>query len=224
MKASLRLVGESRSPVMVIDQATGHAADLIALAAALAPFPPSAGNNYPGVRRIITPEDKAADAYVRRLLAVVEPLLGGGFHVGAYELLEASFSMVTATPDSLTAPQRAPHFDSTSPNYLALLHYLSDTPGTGTAFFRQRDTGIEVVDADNVGRFVAAARIATPAEGYIHGSTAQFEQIDAVEGIPDRLVIYRGGLLHSGIIPPDMPFSADPQAGRLTANIFIAGC
>ncbi|WP_260600382.1 DUF6445 family protein [Sphingomonas endolithica] len=46
----------------------------------------------------------------------------------------------------------------------------------------------------------------------------------AVAGIPDRLVIYRGALLHSGIIPPDMPFSANPHAARLTANIFIAGC
>lgn len=206
---------------MVIDDVTGDVAAVVALAAALAPFPASAGNHYPGVRRIITAGDGAAHAYVRRLLATVEPLIVGGFHIGRPELLEASFSMVTAAPDALTPPQRAPHFDSASPNYLALLHYLSDTPGTGTAFFRQCETGIETVDADNVSRFVAAARAGLLSEGYIQGSTAHFEQIDAVEGVPDRLVIYHGALLHSGIIPPGMPLSADPRSGRLTANIFI---
>jgi len=38
---------------------------------------------------------------------------------------------------------RIPNFDSTDPNYLALLHYLRVPPDTGTAFFRQRSTGIE---------------------------------------------------------------------------------
>jgi hypothetical protein len=36
-------------------------------------------------------------------------------------------------------------------------------------------------------------------------------------------VIYHGNLLHSGIIPPDMSFSADPREGRLTANFFLLG-
>jgi len=41
--------------------------------------------------------------------------------------------------------------------------------------------------------------------------------------VRDRLAIYRGSMLHSGIIPPDMAFSADPRLGRLTANIFVKG-
>ena len=44
-----------------------------------------------------------------------------------------------------------------------------------------------------------------------------------VEGVPDRLVIYRGNLLHSGIIPTDMPMSDHPRTGRLTANLFVKG-
>jgi len=44
-----------------------------------------------------------------------------------------------------------------------------------------------------------------------------------VAGTADRLAIYQGCLLHSGIIPPDMDFSDDPRRGRLTANIFIKG-
>ena len=44
-----------------------------------------------------------------------------------------------------------------------------------------------------------------------------------VEGVADRLVIYRGSLLHSGIIAPGTPLSADPRHGRLTANLFVLG-
>jgi hypothetical protein len=44
-----------------------------------------------------------------------------------------------------------------------------------------------------------------------------------VEAVPDRLIIYHGSLLHSGIIPPGMKLSADPREGRLTANLFVRG-
>ncbi len=142
-----------------------------------------------------------------------------------FDLIEASFSMITAPPATLLPAQRAPHFDSTDPDYIAILHYLSDTPGTGTAFYRQRATGIEVVDEANLSRFVTTARrdaAARPAT-YINGTDAHFEQIAAVEGVPDRLVIYRGNLLHSGIIPLDMSMSDNPRIGRLTANLFVKG-
>ncbi|MES1158551.1 MAG: DUF6445 family protein, partial [Terricaulis silvestris] len=48
-----------------------------------------------------------------------------------------------------------------------------------------------------------------------------YEQIGRVEGIADRMVIYDGSLLHSGIVPPDAELSPDPLHGRLTANFFI---
>jgi hypothetical protein len=94
----------------------------------------------------------------------------------------------------------------------------------GTAFFRQRATGIELVDDRNVEHFVTTARrVNGDLSGYTHGSNQHYEQIGQVEGVRDRLAIYRGSMLHSGIIPPDMAFSADPRLGRLTANIFIKG-
>jgi hypothetical protein len=55
------------------------------------------------------------------------------------------------------------------------------------------------------------------------GRTNSSSRFGAVEGIVDRIVIYQGSLLHSGIIPPGMNFSADPREGRLTANIFVRG-
>lgn len=223
MTPALRHVGAGRHPVVLVDGFSGDPAVVRALAAKLAPFPP-ASNHYPGVRRTLTPIDHDGWAYVERTLRAAAPFIGGAFDMDSFDLVEASFSMVTASPASLAPAQRAPHFDSFDPKHLAVMHYLSDTPGTGTAVFRQRATGIEAVDATNVSAFIAEAkRAGAAASGYIVGSTDAFEEIGRVEGIADRLVIYQGRLLHSGIIPEGMTFSADPRIGRLTANIFIQG-
>jgi hypothetical protein len=213
--------------VVVVDDLTGSPADVVALAEQLAPFPANRYNYYPGVRRIITEADTAAFAYVERLCQDAAPFIAGAFDVDGFDLLEASFSMVTTPPSALSRPQRSPHFDSTDPKYFALLHYLRVPPGTGTAFFRQRSTGIERVTDANIARFVPtaerdSARLA-PGSGYIGDSNAFFEQVAAVEAVADRLLIYQGGLLHSGLIPADMKMSADPREGRLTANIFVRG-
>jgi len=221
MKPELRRVGEAQSPVVVIDDFTGAVDEVVELAAAMAPFPSSAGNYYPGLRRSIVPGEPAY-TYIKRLMEAAAPFVGGGFDVDTFDLLDASFSMVTAPPATLAVAQCAPHFDSTDRDYIALLHYLSDTPGT--AFFRQRATGIEIVDDGNIAAFVGTARrVNASLSGYIHGSNQHYEQIGQVEGVRDRLAIYRGAMLHSGIIPPDMIFSPDPRAGRLTANLFIKG-
>jgi hypothetical protein len=213
-------VGACAEPVVVIDEFTGATGELVEIAAALAPFP-AASNNYPGLRRVIGPSDAAAAAYVERMLEAAAPFIGGGFDVDSFRCVEASFSLVTTPPTELSPPQRAPHFDSTNPGHLALLHYLVDAPGSGTGFFRQRSTGIEVVDETNVRRFVATATQEGGGPGYIAGGDPRFEEIGRVEAVRDRLVIYRGALLHSGIIPPELPLSADPRRGRLTANLFV---
>ncbi|MDB5723137.1 MAG: hypothetical protein JWP15_3755, partial [Alphaproteobacteria bacterium] len=192
MKPELRRFGESRSPVVVIDGFSGDIGAIRALAAAIAPFPADHGTNYPGLRRILTEQDDAF-SYVNRTLTDAAPFIGGGFGCDSFDLLEASFSMVTARPESLLAQQRAPHFDSPDPNYLAVLHYLSDTPGTGTAFYRQRSTGIETIEPANLDRFVAHARRESAGlAGYTNGSTAAFEQIGLIEAVPDRLIVYQG--------------------------------
>lgn len=221
MTPQLVRVGRSQAPVVIIDGFSGDIAAIRAVAAEMTPFP-EATNYYPGLRRIIGQADAAAMAYVDASLRRAAMFLAGGFGAKTFGLLEASFSIVTTPSAELAAVQRAPHFDSIEPRYIALLHYLSDTPGTGTAFYRHRATGVERVDAANVDRFVSAAKRESPGfNGYIQGSNRWFEQIGEVRAVPDRLVIYQGALLHSGIIPPDLPFIADPSDGRLTANIFV---
>ena len=154
-------------------------------------------------------------------------MTSGTFDIEGFTLTEASFSMVTTAPSDLSPPQRAPHFDSPDPKHYALLHYLHVPAGSGTAFYRQRSTGIERVTEGNLAQFVTCAKreaaLLLDDSGYIAGSDEFFEQVATVEAVPDRLLIYQGGLLHSGIIPDGMSFSSDPREGRLTANLFVLG-
>jgi hypothetical protein len=227
VRPELRRFGHSQSPVVVIDEFSGDAEAVATMADALGPFSNVRSGYYPGVRRFITHQDRDADQYVDRTCREAAKFIAGAFEVGEFSLLEASFSMVTAAPSELLPPQRAPHFDSPDQSYLALLHYLRVPPDSGTAFYRQRSTGIERVTERNLGQFVGAAtresaQLSDDA-GYIQGSDEFYEQIGAVEAVPDRLLIYQGSLLHSGIIPRDMPLSPDPRVGRLTANLFVMG-
>jgi hypothetical protein len=226
VRPELHRIGESQSPIVVIDEFSGELGPILEIATALAPYPPHT-NYYPGLRRVITRADEAADAYVVETCERAGQFIAGAFDMDRFDLLEASFSMVTTDPAKLSPAQRAPHFDTTDQKHLALLHYLRVPAGTGTAFYRQRSTGIERVTESNLEQFVRvakadAARLPT-GSGYIQGSDHFFEQIGAVEAVPDRLVIYHGSLLHSGIIPEGMAFSSDPREGRLTANLFVRG-
>ena len=220
MKPQLRRVGAAGHPVVVVDGFSGGVDAVVGIAAALAPFPSSHGTYYPGLRRVILDADTDAMSYVERTLQAAAPFVGGGFDCDGFDLIEASFSLVTADPKTLAPAQRGPHFDSVDPDYLAVMHYLAETPGT--AFYRQRSTGIEAVTAANQGDFVSHARRESAVlTGYLNASNAAFEQVGRVEGVADRLVVYQGRLLHSGLIPPDLPLSPDPRVGRLTANFFI---
>jgi len=210
----------------MIDDFSGEVDRIVNIAADLAPYPAQM-NYYPGVRRVITRADAAADAYVEETCQRAAQFIGGAFEIDRFDLIEASFSIVSRKPSDLSPAQRAPHFDTTDPKHLALLHYLRVPPSSGTGFYRQRPTGIERVTEANLDRFVRTARTDAaqlpPESGYIERSDEFYEQIAAIEAVPDRLIIYQGSLLHSGIIPPDMNFSADPREGRLTANLFVRG-
>jgi hypothetical protein len=227
LRPELRRIGTEQNPVVIVDEFSGRVDEILEIAERLAPYPALRRNYYPGVRRMISPEDTDADAYVEETCERAGQFIAGAFDVDGFDLIEASFSMVTIAPSDLSPAQRAPHFDSPDPKYYALLHYLRVPARSGTAFYRQRSTGIERVSEANIDRFISTAKREAaelaPDSGYISGSDRFFEQIAAIEAIPDRLLIYQGSLLHSGIIPHDMNFSRDPREGRLTANLFVRG-
>jgi len=216
----LHRVGKSATPVLQVD-GIGAAPDRVrGLAAALGPLLP-ARNNYPGLRRIVSEVDGEAFAYFVDLLNAASPFIAGAFDLDGFDLIEASFSLVTLPPERLSSVQRAPHFDSVDPDLFAVLHYL--TPTEGTAFYRHRESGIELLDDRCVDDYVRAVKSLPAASGYVFGSNRDFEMTGSVDGRSGRLVAYPGRLLHSGRIPPDFVGSSDPLVGRLTANMFIRG-
>lgn len=223
MSAKLHHVGSGQHRVVVVDDVLGDLAPILTLARALAPFPP-AGNYYPGHRHVIA-ADEPANAYVSALMQAVAPYIAGAFGRERFRVAEASFSMVTTPPAALTGPQRAPHFDTTDPDHLAVLHYLNVPGGGGTAFYRHRATRTEMVTKANVDRFVSTAmaesRQLDPDSGYVTGDHLHYEMLFAVPARPGRLLIYSGALLHSGLIPDSVPLTPDPREGRLTGNFFV---
>ena len=111
---------------------------------------------------------------------------------------------------------------------IALVHYLGEEDGDGTAFFRHRATGFETIDRDRSALYFpqldAELRIGgMPAQAYVHEDTRLFERIAGVEARFNRAAIYPSALLHSGAIRPDARLDADPATGRLTVTAFLVG-
>lgn len=215
-------VGREREPVVQVDdllRAPGAVVDFAAAEGRFAPVYGPAGG-YPGLRT-----DAPID-YVKAVVHTLDPVIRQAFGLEGVKLgrAECSLSLVTLPPGELVPSQRMPHIDTTNPLQFAFLHYLCPPAFGGTAFYRHRRTGFEALTPGRLDRYEAARAEEEPhepPEGYILGDTAHFEQIAAVDAEPNRLVVYRSRLLHSGRIPPGAPLSADPRAGRLTANTFL---
>ncbi|MDE2437472.1 MAG: hypothetical protein KGM49_14545, partial [Sphingomonadales bacterium] len=70
--------------------------------------------------------------------------------------------------------------------------------------------------------FVAgASQEAAGLSGYFASGMAGYEEIGRVTARYGRLGIWRGNVLHSGLIHANTAFSPDPRLGRLTLNLFL---
>ena len=150
-----------------------------------------------------------------------------GFRQGI-SLDVSTFSLVTLAPEDLAPIQRIPHYDHASGEVVAIMHYLLGPETGGTAFYRHKRTGFETITDDreaayNAGLEADEAEYGMPPPEYCYGNTDRYELIGEVEARPDRLVLYRGRQLHSGVIPRPHELSADPRQGRMTINMFLRG-
>lgn len=213
-----RLIGRERQPLVTIDGFAPDPDALRAFAAASA-FGP-AGQHYPGIRAPVPTGYMAAQGPI--LATVLREVFG---HARSVRVIDASFSIVTAAPASLSIEQRLPHVDAVAPGRIALLHYLSPEDGDGTAFFRHCATGFETIDEARAPAYFRrlGSELAgnPPAPAYIADDTPLFERIASAEARYNRALIYRGGLLHSGAIAPGATLSPDPAIGRLTITAFL---
>ena len=215
---SARLIGVERQPVVVIDEFAPDAGALleVAIASQLEP----ASQSYPGIRAALPP------TYFANVETVLAGVMAEVFACRErLRILDASFSIVTHTPDALTAEQRIPHVDAVDAGRLAMVHYLSRDIGDGTAFYRHRATGFETVDVARAPAYFAQVSTENaanpPPPSYIAGNTDRYVRTACVDAAFNRAVIYRSGLLHSGAIAPGTTLSADPATGRLTVTAFF---
>lgn len=218
-RVSAQTVGQSGSPVVVVDDVFANARDVARFGREEAAFTAPRVVAYPGLNAEV-PEGFAAP-----LVTALRPVLARGFGVPSEARLAGFgyFGLVTLRPEQLDAIQAVPHVDYVGPRCLAALIYLCDEACGGTAFFRHRETGFERLTAENIGAYNAARASEAEAgqQAYITGDDSLFERIGGVEARFNRLVVYNGNLLHSGQVNPER-LSPDPKLGRLTLNFFVA--
>lgn len=214
-------LGREGEPLVIIDNFTGQPERLRAMGL-VAQYHP-AGVDYPGIRALADPS--YLDLRRELMMQVIARVFGLARGISC-EI--AAFSLVTLAPEQLTLRQRIPHHDHSDAGRVAIMHYLDGPQSGGTAFFRHRRTGFEAITPAREAAFAAALaederEFGPPPPGYPRGNSDAYEQIGAVEARVDRMALYRGRQLHSGIIPDPAALSADPARGRLTVNMFLYG-
>lgn len=223
IRPEIRIVGNEKTPVVVIDEPIVTTEALVRHACQRITFDPVVQSAYPGVRANLP------SAYVDALLPELTALIHEVYDIPAtyqHNLVHRFFSLITKKPAELAPLQRVPHFDARRPYYFATVHYLNAGDFGGTGVFRHRPTGYERVSIDRFQSYVQAAEShmkahGLPAARYINASDDHYELIAELDYRPNRLLVYPGNLLHSSLTQPDTDINSDPATGRLTANLFV---
>jgi hypothetical protein len=220
-EANIRVewVGAEHEPVVSVDHFSG-APELLrqaAMARELREF----GQYYPGVRAPADPD--YFDAVGPALRRVLREFFG---YSEGMEVLVANYSLSTRKPQDLSLAQRIPHVDAYDDRQVGIVHFLNPVDLGGTAFFRQRATGYETVNAGRASAYLAALAAGfhehgEPEPAYIGADSKLFERIHLGEHAMDRALIYRGKLLHCAWLceTPLLPDNASD--GRLTIASFV---
>lgn len=214
-------IGNEGEPLVKVDSFMAGAKYLKEFAVNNACFDAS-DSFYPGIRMPIPPIYTAALA--RNLQTYIQELFG--FNPRQVKKAVSRFSIVTTPAQNLQLLQRIPHFDSAQRTSVAAIHYLCDDPNAGTAMFRHRSTGYEFLDLQRYRTYMQILKEEFPEpssypKGYISGSTPEFEMLNAFEARYNRLIMYPGSSLHSGLIGDYYNFDSNPSSGRLTITTFL---
>jgi len=216
-------IGAEGTKIIIIDDFAADLDEVRADAVRVPAYQEDGRTAYPGLRAVLP------DNYVQDVLAVLKPMLQESYAIpGDLEARSelAYYSLLTKQESELGVMQRLPHFDTTKKHYYAILHYINVGSFGGTGFFRHRPTGFERVTEDRRDIFLQSASAFMAVRGlpepkYINSSTNHFELFSHVAYRPNRLVVYPGCMLHSGLVSANVDVCDDPAVGRLTANIFV---
>ena len=212
-------IGKETLPVLVIDNAVSNPEAFIELAHQQTFSDP--GGLFPGVRATL-------DSVFRdSLLETLEPLIESTFALKSDRwTVESDFSLVSKQTEELHPLQCIPHYDTPRWARLAVLHYLCPKSYGGTAFYRHRRTGFESIAPERIDTYLNAldsdvAIHGVPRQCYINGDTALFQEIHRFEPVFNRILVYSGNNLHSGVIDNSFIPDANVKTGRLTINSFV---
>lgn len=213
-------IGNEKTPLLIMDNFVAEPGQLIDIAARMK-FEP-AGKFFPGIRAVAPME------YQRFLLDSLGPFFKDYFNIGRdrFKLTMCHYSLVTTPAEKLSVVQRIPHVDSFDGQGLASVHYLFKKGLGGTAFYRHRKTGFEVLNESRKPLYFQSLESENggpdmPPPEYINGDTALFQQIARQEGVFNRIIVYPRNVLHSGCIDKNFVFDENPLTGRLSINSFI---
>ena len=220
-KLTVTRVGSELADIIVSDDFLMDPAQIIGYAQN-ADFGQDATSVYPGVRAPLP------DACAQPIIDTIVPVLRDVYTIPdeCTPRHIAFLSLVATPPERLKIMQRLPHFDSKNPLFFAVTLYLSPGEFAGTGLFRHRPTGFESISEDRFADYSATGesflrRHGEPPAAYTNATTDHYELYHTIDYRPNRLVAYRGWVLHSGLVDPERDISADPVTGRLTANLFL---
>jgi hypothetical protein len=213
----LRHVGQEQQPLLVVDDLLADPWAMIDAARAAEFYRPP-HTNYPGLNANLP------EAYYRTVVTALRGPMEAAFGVSASAVLKffGFFALATTPVEAATPVQTIPHLDAPDPSQLAMVHYFCQGDFGGAGFFRHAGTGFESVDASRTDAYAKAieAELAQDRRTFAGADTPGYDLIDQVEAVFNRLILYRGHVLHAGLLGQGGG-AADPASGRLTANGFI---
>lgn len=213
----LRKVGAEQQPLLIVDDVLADPWAMVDAARA-ADFYRPPHTNYPGLNANLP------EAYYRTVVTALRGPIEAAFGVSASSVLKffGFFALATTPASAATPVQKVPHLDGPDPSRLAMVHYFCQGDFGGTGFFRHQATGFESVDGSRTDAYAAAlkAELTQERHGFAGPDTPGYDLIDQAEAVFNRLILYRGHVLHAGLLDP-AGGAADPATGRLTANGFI---
>ncbi|WP_331345366.1 DUF6445 family protein [Cellvibrio sp. UBA7661] len=219
-------MGEEKNKVICIDNFLSDPLQLVnfAKASTFTPYAAAAQRKgYPGIRTAAPAELGAA---LRRKITTIVKNEYEIPNASQIKPLQDALCMMTVPEVELGPLQRIPHFDASSPYFFATLLFLCGEQHGGTGFYRHNATGYEAITPERVEDFLDVScdelNSKRSERRYFSESNEFFTKIGFVPAAFNRLLVYRGNILHSANIFSDLSLNSDPEVGRLTANIFFS--
>lgn len=218
--------GDEQNKIIYFDDFLSCPSELVEFAAgaSFAPYAAAAQRKgYPGVR---TPAPAELGIQLRDKIGSIirrEYDVPAGYKIVS---LQDALCLMTVPEFRLGPLQTIPHFDASNPQFFATLLYLCGEEHGGTAFYRHNKTRYESITPGNCDNYLDVCidelNSSRRQKRYFSETDEYFTKIGFLPARYNRLVVYRGSLLHSANILSDISLSMDPRKGRLTANIFFS--